>query len=367
MKRRQFVLGGVGALGASFVPRANGIPELEALIQRRMQEADVPGLSIAVIREGRLFWRRAFGVRDRASKQPVDDATVFEMASVSKTVFAYAAMKLCDSGIIGLDTPLTSYAPDLFPAGDPRLRLITARHVLSHTTGLPNWRSKQEPLATQFAPGERYQYSGEGYFYLQTLVTRLKGRTDGQSCGRYEADFEVCATDFDRYMKANLLEPFGMASSGYVWNERFERRSARPHDAAGKPLETGKPTATGAARYGAAGGLHTTATDYAAFLAEVIAPRPADAFRLTEMTRQEMLRPQVRVDKSSSWALGWEVRHTPARDLIQHQGGQRGFQAFTAAAVDRKAGYVVLTNSDNGWKVFYDERFSELVNRLILA
>ena len=87
----------------------------------------------------------------------------------------------------------------------------------------------------------------------------------------------MCATDIDELMKARLLVPFGMRSSGYVWNPAWERRVATPHDANGRLLPKGHPTAADAARYASSGGLHATASDYAKFLIEVITPKPADA------------------------------------------------------------------------------------------
>ena len=115
------------------------------------------------------------------------------------------------------------------------------------------------------------------------------------------------------------------------------------------------------------GGLRTTVLDYANFLIEVIAPRAAPPFRLSIPTRQEMLRPQVKVDGAKSWALGWELQHTPDGTLIEHQGGQSGFQAFAAASVERQSGYVILTNSESGWKIFYNEGFVALINHILLA
>src|ERR1051326_4944668 len=196
MRRREFLAeSSQAALGFSLLPlvaraqedrkspRLKGgtssgtlIANLEREIPKLMEEALVPGLSIALIKDAKLFWRRGFGVKDSASKVPVDNDTVFEAASVSKTVFAYAAMKLCEKGVIGLDTPLTKYSPKPFLEGDPRLELITARHVLSHTSGFQNWRSDKEPLKIHFTPGEKYLYSGEGYSYLQSVVTQVTGQ-----------------------------------------------------------------------------------------------------------------------------------------------------------------------------------------------
>ena len=327
------------------------IADLEKLIPKLMEENRVPGVSIALIKDAKLFWRRGFGVKDRESQEPVDNDTVFEAASVSKTVFAYVALKLCERGVIGLDTPLTKYTAKPFLEGDARLELITPRRVLSHTTGFQNWRSGAEPLKIHFTPGERYAYSGEGYFYLQSVITQLTGHISATNSAKYEADLEVFATDIAAYLKANLLEPFGMTSSGYVWSDTFEKHAARPHDSDGKPLTKAKPMSTDAARYAAAGGLHTTPTDYARFLIEVINSKRSDAFRLNAESLKEMVRPQVKVDDSHSWALGWEIYHGPKGDQIMHGGNQKGFHAFAVASIERKSGVIIMTNGDNGWKL----------------
>jgi phosphatidylglycerol:prolipoprotein diacylglycerol transferase len=161
--------------------------ELEALIPQLMREAAVPGVSVAVVRDAKVVWHREYGVRDAASGAPVDSNSVFAAASVSKTVFAYAVMQLVDRGVLALDTPLTSYTTDRILDGDPRLDLVTARHVLTHSSGLPNFRSGAEPLRIHFAPGEKYQYSGEGFWYLQSVLTRLAGAVDAQPCAEFEA------------------------------------------------------------------------------------------------------------------------------------------------------------------------------------
>ena len=192
MTRREFCLNnGRVALGIAFAPALMLRPQqsigprdaawkrlladLEHEIEELMTKAQVPGLSIALVSQGALAWRRGFGIKDIRSKAPVEDNTVFEAASTSKPLFAYLVMKLCERGVLELDTPLVKYVPERLVADDARPDLVTARHVLSHTSGLPNWRSKQEPLAFQFTPGERWLYSGEGYSHLQAAVSRLTG------------------------------------------------------------------------------------------------------------------------------------------------------------------------------------------------
>jgi CubicO group peptidase (beta-lactamase class C family) len=188
---------------------------------------------------------------------------------------------------------------------------------------------------------------------LQSVVTHLTGgHVNPKDCGRFEAGFEVCATEpsIDAYMKANLLVPFGMTSSGYLWNDTIESHVARGHDEKGAPYaDRRKPSGPAVARYGMAGGLCTTATDYAKFLIEIIDPKASDAFRLNKSSLEEMLRPQVKRNPQSSWALGWQINHTESGNFIRHGGNNPGFNCFVAASVDRKSGYVIMTNSENGY------------------
>jgi CubicO group peptidase (beta-lactamase class C family) len=341
MRRRQFLVeASRAALGFSFLPaaaQAQGKPvsdktliaDLEHQIPKLMEETEVPGVSITIIKDAKLAWLRGFGVKDRASKKPVDDETMFEAASLSKPVFAYAVMKLCEKGVMNLDSPLTKYTPERFLEGDPRLDLITARHVLSHTTGFQDWRSEKEPLKIHFTPGEKYLYSGEGYSYLQSVVAHVTGQA------------------IDPFMKENLFVPFGMTSSVYVWNEMCEKPMARPHDRTGQPTDNNRSTAATVARYRAAGELRTTPTDYAKFTIQIIDPK-----ELNKASLKEMLRPQVKVMEndqySISWGLGWQLVHTKHGDVINHGGYNKGFLSFVEASIERKSGFVIMTNGDNG-------------------
>jgi CubicO group peptidase (beta-lactamase class C family) len=384
MRRREFLIGSTrAAITVSLIPFAAcqrrqapptqggkdtewdaAIGDIEKVVPAMMTEMMVPGVSIAVIKNATVAWRRGFGVRDSASKVPVDDDTTFGAGSMSKPVFAYAVMKLCEKGVLGLDTTLTTFAP-IRPLDDPRLDAITPRHILAHTSGFQNWRSRREPLRIHFMPGERHMYSGEGYWYLQSVVTHLTGRVDQTACATFEDGLNVCATDIDAFMRTNVLTPFGMSSSGYVWDEAHHRHAALPHSRDGKPMVRPKGTAIDAARYAAAGALLTTPTDYAKFVIEVINPKPSDAFRLDEKSVDEMLRPQVKVpdDKyGSSWALGWQVQQS---GLINHGGDNPGFHAQAVASVARRSGLVVMTNGDNGHEFILKLLFGDIVPRLV--
>jgi CubicO group peptidase (beta-lactamase class C family) len=335
--------------------RVNGVPPeltaaLESQIPPLMTAAHVPALSIAIVADGQLAWSRGFGVRIAGSNTPVDADTVYEAGSVSKTVFAYAVMKLSERGVLDLDTPLTKYVSDRW-LDDPRFDRITARHVLSHTSGLQNWRSKEDPLRIHFTPGEKWFYSGEAYSYLQLVVARLTGRVSETSCETMFDGLRVCETDIDAYLRANLLKPLGMTSSGYLLEEALVDRLANAHDKDGKRSDGPRTTPFTAARYGSAGNLLTSANDYARFIIEVVDPKPQDAFRLSRGTRDEMIRPHVKVTDTMSWGLGWQVERGKNGTLLSHSGDNPGYKSFMLASVEGKSGYVMLTNSDSGFDV----------------
>lgn len=347
------------------------IADIEQRIRQSMGARQVPGVSIAVIRDASIAWTGHFGVRDRATGVPVDDATVFSAQSMSKPVFAYRVMKLREQGLLDLDAPLTRYTRDIFVKDDVRLHEITARRVLSHTTGLPNWRTPGDPLRINFTPGSTWSYSGEGYHYLQSIVSQLTGHVDERNCDTFEMDVRVCASDFGEYMEANLLRPFGMASSGYALTPRMQRVLAAPHDAAGQSVaKTTPPSALAIARYGSAGALMTTASDYARFLIEVMQPKPADDYRLSEASRQEMLKPHIDASASpfkTSWALGWQIWQLEQGTVVAHGGDSDGWHSQSAFSPERQSGFVILTNGEGGLPLIWTDLLTPLVDGAVFA
>jgi CubicO group peptidase (beta-lactamase class C family) len=121
-------------------PSVRWFADLEKQILDSAAKHTVPGVSVAVVRDAQVVWSRGLGVQEHASHVAIHEASVFEAASMSKPVFAYAVMKMCERGVINLDTPLSTYTPERFLSGDPRLDLITARHVLSQAVPLSGSR-----------------------------------------------------------------------------------------------------------------------------------------------------------------------------------------------------------------------------------
>ena len=322
------------------------ISKLDATVARVMKEGYVPGLSVALIKDGQLVWQHGYGVINADTRQPVTDATVFEAASLSKPAFAYAVMKLVESGKIDLDQPLARYLPEPYIPNDGRLDQITARRVLSHTSGLPNWRTAQS-LQIYFTPGERFSYSGEGYVYLQKVVERVTGKP------------------LEEFMRETVFAPLGMTSSSYVWQSKYERLKAFSHAVSGSVSGRAKPTEANAAAT-----LHTTAADYAKFVTAIL-----DRKGLTEATVREMLRPQIRVaadcyeclevkpeklSETISWGLGWGLMRDPSGDCFWHWGDNGDTRAYVVAFDWRKTGVVIFANSANGLSIVDEIVFQAL-------
>ena len=323
---------------------------LEGIIPWLMSEGEVPGLSMALVRDAKISWHRGFGVKSAETREPVRDDTVFEAASLSKPVFAYAVLKLVDGGKLELDKPLAAYLPEPYVRDDERVKLITARTVLDHTTGFQNEASPGRPLKIYFTPGEKFSYSGEGFLYLQRVVERITGEP------------------LEAFMKRTVFEPLGMTSSYYVRPDGDDARKASGHDPSGAVARNSRPAL--ARSYS---GLHTTALDYAKFLIAVMG-----GTGLRKGTAGQMWKAQVRLDEGCfscierspgrlsqtlSWGLGWGLERTEAGDAVWHWGDNNSeFQSFVMAYPKERVGVVIFTNSGNGLSVT-PEIVSQIVGR----
>ncbi|MCP5105160.1 MAG: beta-lactamase family protein, partial [bacterium] len=136
--------------------------QLDKAIPALMEKADIPGMSMAIINNSKIVSRKVFGVKNTKTKTPVTGDTLFEAASLTKPVLAYSALKLVDEGKLELDKPLYQYFEYKDIQHDERYKLITARIVLKHSSGFPNWRTmnNDKKLDIKFTPGEKFSYSG---------------------------------------------------------------------------------------------------------------------------------------------------------------------------------------------------------------
>jgi len=294
-------------------------------IRQAMFQADVPGLAIAVVADDAIIFHEVFGVKNSPSRPRLTATTSFQAASLSKPVFAYAVMKLWEQGTLDLSRPLAEYLPILY--NDlPQTAHITAQHVLSHTTGFPNWLEPEEP--DFFAlPGEKFGYSGEGFTYLQAVVEHLTGQP------------------LHEYIRTTLLTPLGMNHSTFAWGLDDEGNFVKDDEGQIIPGTTNLFA-------NAAFSLFTTAYDYAQFLLAILNPGDGLDHRLSRETTQKMLTAQSQVGgiEALTWGLGWGLQRIGQEDWFWHWGGaQNYFANYVVGSLTTRRGVVILTNNIGGF------------------
>jgi CubicO group peptidase (beta-lactamase class C family) len=303
------------------------IEALKTKIPNFMKEADVPGMAVALIRNGKLVWTNGFGVKNADTQEAVSNDTIFEAASLSKPVVAYATLKLVDQGKIDLDVPLNKYLGNNYDVGDDkRLDMITARRVLSHSSGFPNWRRPQNSkiLPINFTPGEKFSYSGEGFVYLSKVIEKITNMK------------------FEDFIRKMVFEPLKMDASSFVWQDEYEKLKVFNHNAIGKVTNRRKDD-----QPNAAASLHTTAEDYSKFVIAVLKGKG-----LKDKTHQSMLTPQIKVNKEKapqlSWGLGIGLQEDENGKSFWHWGDNGNNKSFIIASTKNKNAILFFTNGANG-------------------
>ncbi len=191
-------------------PVASVVADLESYIPGRMREAGVPGLSVALVRDFELAWSGGFGVKNVITGGEVTDGTVFEVASNSKVVTAYAALRLVDQGRLSLDKPVAVYLSEPWLPPSEWADQITLRHLASHSSGLTDQLFPTNKTVT-FEPGTGFLYSGVGAKYVQEVIEQVTG------------------DPLNRAAAGLVFEPLGMSSSSFVNSATISPRMANGH------------------------------------------------------------------------------------------------------------------------------------------
>ena len=256
---------------------------------------------------------------------------IFQAASLTKPVIAFGALRLALGGHLDLRSPVSRYLPggymhyhsvlarspadsnDIVPASE--LSGLPVAALLNHTSGFPNWASGK--LSFDFQPGQRWQYSGEGYVLLQSVIEAVTGMS--------------LAAYFDRYIFRSL----GMNDTSLIWKDTFGTRVQPGTSAWGTVRQVRFLTPVAAAS------LYTTASDYARFMAALLADD-----RLTSLTISAPV--QVNGELGLEWGYGWGIERAEGGPYLWQWGNNPGFRAFAMASVSSKDGFVILTNNERG-------------------
>lgn len=335
--------------------------EIDATVTRLMTAAEVTGVDISILNNGKVAYLKSYGFRDKEKNLPLTPDSVIAAASFTKSTFAYMVMQLVQEKVIDLDKPVYEYLPKPLPeyaeyrdlAGDPRYKKITARMLLSHTAGFPNLRyfTDDHKLSINFEPGSRFAYSGEGILLLQLVVETVTGKA------------------LEELMQNRVFQPLGMTRTSMTWQPQFESDYANGYDEYGRSIGPQlRPKAD------AAGSMQTTLRDFTRLLQAV-----TDGEGLRKQTRELMLSPQIQVvskhefpslatettDENKnirlSYGLGWGLYYTPYGKAFFKEGHTDGFRNYAVCFDKPKTGIVIMTNSSNGEGIF-----KELLETLLM-
>ena len=311
--------------------------KVDKLVQDKMYNEQIPGLALAVIKDGKILKAQAYGFADVDSKTPAKTNTVFRIGSVSKQFVATAIMMLVEEGKIGLDEPVSKYL-DATPS---RWKKITIRHLLTHTSGIPDFLNENIAVdaspdafdqsvfkavarrSLHFAPGDEWRYSNSNYHLLAMIIRKITGKPYGD------------------FLRKRIFEPLGMTRTTVSPANRIY-----PDMASGYKWDNGLHHADSVAasvKAYAGGGILSTILDMAEWDAALYTDR-----LLKKSSLQQMWTP-VRLNDGMTWryGFGWAVGHINDHLIISHNGNITGFSSVIERFVDDRLTVIILDNRFN--------------------
>lgn len=318
------------------LPKSFDLTAVDAYIAGQVKEKGFVGLSVAVMRDGKIVFSKGYGQRSIEKKLPVEPDTSFAVGSITKQFTCACVLLLAEQGKLSISDPVSKYYPDLTRAKD-----ITLRDLMNHTAGYPDYypldfldRRMLKPISTDallkeyaggkldFEPGSRFSYSNTGYILLGGVVEKVSGES------------------FGKFVETRLLKPLKMEHSRFGSSAGLSAATGYTAFALGEP-EPAKPEADG--WIDAAGGLWSSASDLlrwdlALTTGQVLKP---ESYKV--MTAPRMLT----TGKVSDYGCGLGITTQEGNTVLAHTGGVSGFVSGNAFIPRAKSGIVVLSNTEH--------------------
>ncbi|WP_350286115.1 serine hydrolase domain-containing protein [uncultured Croceitalea sp.] len=312
------------------------ISKIDSFISSKIDSTKLVGVSVSIVNGNKIVYSGHFGKKNFESEKKVTDQTIYEVASLSKPVFTFFTLKQVEKGILDLDEPLYKYLPNPDIGYDDRYKQITARMVLCHSTGFPNWRKKNDSLRIKFNPGSAYGYSGEGYEYLKNVLVKM---------------LETDDKGLDSIFQKEITEPLGIANFSFTWRSAYLENKAHGHYN-NRPTDNSYHKSKsffkekGPHLFASSYSLYSTSNAYAKFIIALLQKRI-----LGPDTFDELFRPQTEMpifpDTKTHRSLISFIKKTPDGLRYFHTGDNGDFQAWTHFYPNSGFGIVILTNGDN--------------------
>jgi CubicO group peptidase (beta-lactamase class C family) len=320
---------------------------LAACVQGEAARWNVPGIAVGVLQDEHVE-SLAYGITSIDTRQPVSPDTIFQIGSISKVFTATLVLRLADEGLLGLDTPVVSYLPDLRLADDHARATITLRQLLSHTSGLEGDRfldhgrgddgltaavASYDTLRQWAPPGRLWTYCNAGFSLAGRVVEQVTGQT-----------FEVA-------IKERLFDPLGLERTVFFAEDAI----TWPH-AVGHHLKSRTAGHTVARPYSLArsinpaGGIVSSTADLLRFARLHLADGAYDGRQLLPAAAARQMREPLTEagNFGRSYGLGWSVWDVDGLRIVDHGGATNGFRAQLTVVPGRGFALVQLTNGESG-------------------
>ena len=313
------------AFAAPAVVRADPTDDF---IRTEMKRQNIPGLSIAIIKDGQIIKTAGYGLADRVRNIPAAPDTVYKIASVSKQFIATGIMLLVQDGRIGVDDPISKYLEGTPPTWSG----ITVRHLLTHTSGIIRESPAFDPFRIlsdaevvrgayaeplRFAPGEKWEYGNAGYFALAEIISKVSGRP------------------WTEFLSERVFTPSGMHTTFPTNTKERVPNRARGYSDNDKLVDADDWPALRPS-----GAFLSTVLDLAKWDAVLYTDKI-----LSESSRRQMWTPVTLNDGTTSpYGFGWELQSPPGRRLVHHSGGMPGFRAMFARYMTDRVTVIALMN-----------------------
>ena len=345
---------------------------LEKLLRREIRRHGVPGASVAVLKGGRIVAAATAGVTNLDTQVPVTTDTVFQVGSITKVFTTTLIMQLVDEGLVSLDTPIVEYLPEFRVADQATRRGVTARHLLTHTSGIDGdyfvdsgrgddaierFVQMSALLPSLFPLGAKMSYCNAGFAVLGRVIEVLTRES------------------YDQAIRKRIFNPLGMTHAMTLPEDALKFRCAIGHVADPKRknhlITAPIMHLSGLKAAGATPAM--SATDLLTFVAAHLAHgRTPDGKRLlSARSTTAMQRRQVRLQKHSpaaisGWGLGWSLHDFDGHKVIGHDGGAIGQYSFLRVSPTRRTAVALLTNGGNVaglYRALFDALFCAAIHR----
>lgn len=306
--------------------------KVDDYIRSEMQSQQIPGLALAVIKDGQLVIAKGYGFANIEHQVPVKPETIFQSGSMGKQFTATAVMMLVEEGKLNLEDRITKYFPD----GPEAWRNITLRHMLTHTSGMTDYpedfdlrhdytedelyqRIKPIPLA--FQPGEKWSYSNLAYVMLGILIHKVSGKFYGD------------------FLQERVFKPLEMTTARVI-----SEADIVPNRAAGYRVADGQVKnqswVSPSLNTTADGALYLTIYDMAKWDAALYTEK-----LLKKSSLEQMWTPvKLNSGKTHPYGFGWSLGEVRGHRIIEHGGAWQGFKAHIARYVDDKMTVILFAN-----------------------